>query len=180
MKDFPLPKTVRDVKSFCAFIGYYRKFIRNFASIAKPLTLLTKNDVPFEWKQEQQKAFETLRDSLINAPVLAHYDPKLPIEVRTDASGYGIGAVILQQHEKGWKPIAFASRQMNIHEQNYPISEKECLAIIFALIKFKVYLEHKKFRVVTDHCALAFLQNKQKLPPRLMMGSFIARVRYED
>ena len=135
--------------------------------IAKPSTKLMKKDVRFEWGVEQQKAFETLRDALTNAPVLAHYQSNLPIEVRTDASGYGVGAVILEQHGKNWKAVAYVSRQMNKHELNYTISEKESLAIVFAIGKFKIYLDQKPFRVVTDHCALCFLKTKKQLPPRL-------------
>ena len=103
VKNFPVPKCVKDVKSFVAFCGYYRKFIKGFSTIAKPLTLLTKQDVPFQWKEEEQKAFETLRDALIHAPFFAHYQSDLPIAVRTDASGTGIGAALLQKHGEEWR-----------------------------------------------------------------------------
>ena len=133
VKEAPVPINLKDVKSFVAFCSYYRKFIPSFATIAKPLTHLTKDGVPSVWGYEQQHAFETLRDAMIKAPVLAHYQSDLPIELRTDASGYGIGAALLQQHEQGWRPVAYASRQLKKAELNYPITEKECLAIIFAL-----------------------------------------------
>ena len=105
---------------------------------------------------------------LANAPLLAHFDPPKPIEVRVDASGYGLGACLLQQHdEKGFKPVCYASRLMNSCERNYSTTEQECLAMIFALEKFRPYLEGQRFVLVTDHCALCWLKTKKKLPARL-------------
>ena len=166
--NFPTPNTLKDIRAFVALCSYYRKFIRDFAKIASPLTQLTRKDVPFQWKTNQIEAFECLKRKISSAPVLAHYDHTLETQLRTDASDVGLGAIILQKHEKKWKPVAFASRQIRGAELNYPVSDKECLAIIYAIEKFRHYLEGIKFEIVTDHCALCFLKSKTKLPPRLM------------
>ena len=123
VRNFPIPTKLRDVRAFIAFCSYYRKFIKNFASIAKPLTRLTKLDVGFQWTETEQKAFDTLRLAMMSSPILAHFDPELETEVRTDASKEGLGACILQKYDVGWRPIAFASRQLSKHEVNYSNSE---------------------------------------------------------
>ncbi|XP_025016786.1 uncharacterized protein LOC112538932 [Tetranychus urticae] len=168
VKNFPIPLTLRDIRAFVALCSYYRKFIKDFAKIAQPLTQLTKKETPFVWGQDQMEAFEYLKACLIRAPVLAHYDHTLETQLRTDASDVGLGAILLQKHDGKWKPVAFASRQIRGAEINYPISDKECLAIIYAFEKFRHYLEGIKFEIVTDHCALCFMRSKTKLPPRLM------------
>ena len=161
--NFPTPNTLKDIRAFVALCSYYRKFIRDFAKIASPLTQLTRKDVPFQWKTNQIEAFECLKRKISSTPVLAHYDHTLETQLRTDASDVGLGAIILQKHEKKWKPVAFASRQIRGAELNYPVSDKECLAIIYAIEKFRHYLEGIKFEVVTDHCVLCFLKSKTKL-----------------
>ena len=168
VKKFPVPMRVKDVRSFVSFMSYYRRFIPKFSEIAKPITRLLKLDVGFQWTESEQQAFDRLKTALLTAPVLAHYDPERDSEVRTDASGIGVGAVIVQKYPEGWKPIAYASRQLTKCEMNYGISEKECLAIIFALNKFRPFLDHRHFVVVTDHHALCFMKNKRILPARLM------------
>ena len=154
------------------------------------MTSLTKKDQPFRWGEKEQEAFEKLKVCLSNPPLLAYYDPNLPIEVRTDASDIGLGCVVVQQHQvKGkkrtvWKPIAYGSRKLLDREKNYGTSEKECLAIIFALEKFRQYLEGHKFTVVTDHSALSILTKKASNPPRLtrwalLLQDFEFEVKYE-
>ena len=173
VKDFKKPTDITGIRSFVSLCSYYRKFVPNFADKAKPLTTLIKNDVEFVWTDEQEKAFEDLKNTLINPPVLAHFNDDLETEVRTDASNVGIGAILAQKHAEGWKPVCFASRQLLPREQNYTVSEKECLAIVFALEKFRQYLENRYFVIKTDYCSLCFLQSKQKLPSRLMRWSLM-------
>lgn len=170
---FETPKNVRDIRSFVSLCSYYRKFVHKFAEKAKPLTTLIKKDVDFCWSEEQEKAFNILKQSITNPPVLTHFNGDLPIELRTDASDVGIGAILVQKHQTGWKPVCYASRQLLPREQNYTTSEKECLAIIFAVEKFRQYLENRYFVIKTDHCSLCFLQSKQKLPPRLIRWSLM-------
>ena len=123
IKKFPTLTKLKDARALITVWSYYRKFIENFAFLAKPLTRLTKNDVGFQWGNEEQAAFETFKAALIHLPVLAHYNPDLVIEIRTDASGFGLGAVIVQKYPEGWKPIAYASRQLTEFEKNYSVSE---------------------------------------------------------
>ena len=161
VQKFPNLQTVRDIKSFVALCSYYRRFIKDFAKIARPLTNLTRKDLPFEWGPEQEDAFNELKIRLTTPPVLAHYDPKKETQLRVDASGHGLGAILLQKSDNGYHPIAFASRILRGAELNYPVSDKECLAIVWAVQKFQVYLEGIKFEVVTDHCALCHIHSKK-------------------
>uniref|UniRef100_A0A158P4N7 RNA-directed DNA polymerase n=1 Tax=Tetranychus urticae TaxID=32264 RepID=A0A158P4N7_TETUR len=119
VKNFPVPVTLKDIRAFVALCSYYRKFIKDFAKIAQPLTQLTKKEVPFIWGPTQIEAFEYLKNCLVKAPVLAHYNHMLETQLRTDASDIGLGAILLQKHENKWKPVAFASRQIRGAEINY-------------------------------------------------------------
>uniref|UniRef100_A0A158P4I8 RNA-directed DNA polymerase n=1 Tax=Tetranychus urticae TaxID=32264 RepID=A0A158P4I8_TETUR len=185
VQHFPTPHTVRDIKSFVALCSYYRRFIKDFAEIARPLTNLTRKDLPFEWGQEQEEAFNQLKLKLTTPPVLAHYDPIKETQLRVDASGYGLGAILLQKDDNGFHPICYASRLLRGAELNYPVSDKECLAIVWAVQKFRVYLEGIHFVVVTDHCALCHIHSKKQLPSRLQryamaLQSFDFTVQYKS
>ena len=176
VKNFPTPRNLTDVRSFVALGSYYRKFVPKYSLLAEPLTRLTKLNVGFKWGTEQEIAFTTIKQKLMSAPVLIHFDPSLPIEVRTDACGYGLGACLLQMKEE-FHPVCYASRLLNRAELNYSTTEKECLALVFAIEKFRHYLEGQKFVVVTDHCALCWLKTKtrvkDRLPSRLVRWSLI-------
>lgn len=167
VSEFPIPKNVKDVQSFLGLANYYRKFVKSFADIARPLTLLTRKNVKFDWQADQQVAFDTLKNCLTKAPVLSHFRPDLPIELHTDASGYGIGAIILQTDESGSRPIAYASRRLSDLELKWNTSEKECLAVLYGVTTFRQYLWGKKFRVVVDHHALCWLQKNKDASGRL-------------
>jgi hypothetical protein len=171
---FPRPQNITDVRSFLGLSGYYRKFMKNYADIARPLHLLLKKNTKFIWDSSCDNAFVALKESLIKAPCLAHYDRNLPTILHCDSSGYGIGAVILQKHESGERPIAFASRCLSDSERKKCISEKECIAIIYAIEKFRIYIEGMHFKLVTDHLALQWLYSKRNLSNRLeYMALFI-------
>lgn len=138
--------------------------IENFLKIAEPMTRFLKKDATTEWRDEQTDAFEQLKQLLTKQPVLCHYDSKLPIELRTDASGYKLGAILLQEFsDKIKRVIAYASRLLQRAEVRYCISENECLAILLTVKKFKPYLQGTKFKVVTDLIALTWLQGKREL-----------------
>jgi len=159
---------VTEIKSFIGSASYYRRFIKDFSKIAEPLTRLTKKGLPFEWKEEQQKAFDMIKTKMTTQPVLCHYDPKLPIESRTDACGYGLGAILLHIFPDNTKRvISYASRLITAAGKNYCISEQECL-VVWAIDKFKHCLQGTKFMVITDHMALTWLQSKTELSGRLM------------
>src|SRR3569833_1500206 len=147
VQSWPVPKNVHDVRSFLGLCNYFRKFIDHYSSIAVPLTNLTKKSVGWDWTGRCQDAFEMLKHSLAEAPLLRTPDEKKPYEVITDASDYGLGAVLLQE---GY-PIAFESRRLNSAELNYTVTEKEMLAVVHALRVWRCYLEGAEFTVFTDH-----------------------------
>ena len=167
----PIPKSVDNVRSFLGFCGFYRNYVINFTMIAEPLTRLLRKNATFIWEEEQEVAHRTLIESLINAPILAHFDPTKQIELRVDASNLGLGAHLVQIDGKRRQLLACASRTLQKHEKNYSTTEKECLAIVFGLKKFRPYLFGRKFTVVTDHCGLCYLMNAKDLENRLARWS---------
>lgn len=166
--EWPILKSVEDVRSFLGTVGYYRKFICMFSEIAAPLTDLLQKNKPFVWGDAQQKAFDTLKSAVTQQPVLILPDPALPysLVVNTDASGYAVGATLSQDQGKGLQPIAFLSKKMNTAETKYPVHEQELLAVIIALKEWRHYLYGTKFRVRTDHQSLTFLKTQPQLSSR--------------
>ncbi|UYV72359.1 hypothetical protein LAZ67_9002777 [Cordylochernes scorpioides] len=148
--EFPAPNNLPQVRSFLGLSSYYRRFIRNYADIARPLNALLSKGTKFEWNTAQEEAFRKLKIALTSKPVLGHFDDDAPTELHTDASGYGIGAVLAQKQGSDEKVIAYASRTLLRAEQNYSTTERECLAIIWAIGKFRPYLFGRHFRVVND------------------------------
>ena len=170
VKNAPIPLTVTQVRSFLGLTGYYRKFINNYASIAAPLTDLTKKGNPTKviWNEKSNRAFEELKEALCNAPILRLPNFDLTFILRTDASDSGIGAVLLQCHEDVYFPVAYASKKLSSAQQKYAVIERECLAIIWALEKLTVYLYGKEFVIQTDHQPITFLKTAHLSNPRLL------------
>ena len=164
------PKTKKQVRSFLGLAGYYRKFVPNFAEVAAPLTDLTKKGLPTNvmWKTEHERAFKVLCDLLTSSPILRLPDLSSPFILRTDASDVGIGAMLLQEHEDGVFPVAYASKKLLKREQNYSVIERECLAIVFGIKKFEKYLYGTQFTIETDHAPLTYLQKFKADSGRLM------------
>ena len=160
VKNFPTPTNIKQVREFLGLASYYRKFIKDFALIARPLNQLLKNDEEFIWNDERELSFQTLKNCLISYPILRHPDFNRPFYLYTDASGTALGAV-LQQFDDDNKEyvVAYASRGLTTAEKNYFTTEQECLAIVWAVEKFHHYLGYKKFYLVTDHAALKWLQS---------------------
>ncbi|UYV65991.1 K02A2.6-like, partial [Cordylochernes scorpioides] len=129
---FPSPKSIPDVRSFLGLCSYYRRFVENFSCKAKPLNDLLKNDAKFCWNKEQENAFEILKEALTSEPVLGHFIEDAETHIHTDASGYGIGAVLIQIQGSAERPIAYASRTLAKAENNYSTTEKELLAVVWA------------------------------------------------
>ncbi|UYV66998.1 hypothetical protein LAZ67_4003622, partial [Cordylochernes scorpioides] len=160
--NFPTPKTTTEERSFMGLCSYYRRFVKDFANKAKPLHDLLRNNVKFFWSNEQEQSFQILKSALTTDPVLGHFKEDAETLVHTDASGYGVGAVLTQLVEGKEKPIAYASRTLNAAERNYSTTERECLAVVWAIYKFRPYLFGKHFTVVSDHHSLCWLANNGK------------------
>jgi transposase InsO family protein len=159
--EFPRPKNVRDVRSFLGMTGYFRRFIKDYSRIARPLhRLLEKNN--YAWNDEAEHAFRMLKDKLCSAPVLRIPDEESPFTVTVDACDQGLGALLEQQGQ----PVAYESRAIRSAERNYPVHEKELLAIVYALTKWRCYLHGRDFVIYTDHCPLQRLQTQPHLSQR--------------
>lgn len=168
VKSFPLPVNVHSVRQFLGLAGYFRKYIKDFATIAKPLTHLIKKDVQFSWGNEHQEAFEALKEKLVSRPVLAIYDPERQTEIHTDASKWGIAGILLQvQKDDTLKPVLYFSRQTNKHEQVYHSYELETMAVVESLKQFRIYLIGIEFKVITDCNAIRSTLSKRDLIPRI-------------
>ena len=162
VQSWPVPKNVHDVRSFLGLCNYFRKFIHQYSSIAVPLTNLTRKTVGWNWTGRCQDAFEKLKHSLAEAPLLHTPDEAKPYQVITDASDYGLGAILLQEG----RPVAFESRKLNSAELNYTVTEKEMLAVVHALRVWRCYLEGAEFTVFTDHVSNTFFQTQPSLSRR--------------
>lgn len=169
IKTWPTPDNVKAVRAFLGLASYYLKYIRNFAQIAAPMTdlLKAKTKKKFEWGQLQTNSFEELKNRLSTTPVLKIPDNKGKFKLTTDASNISIGAVLEQQDSEGhFRPIAFDSRKLTPSEVNYPVHERELLAIIHTLRKWRIYLTGQEFDIFTDHSPLRYLQTQKTLSPR--------------
>ncbi|GJW71480.1 reverse transcriptase domain-containing protein [Tanacetum coccineum] len=164
----PPPTNIKGVRSFLGHTSFYRRFIKVFSKIARPLTKLLEKDNSFEFDGECQKAFESLKEKLTCAPVIVSPNWNLPFELMCDASDFSVGAVLGQKDGKNFYPIYFASKTLNSTQQKYTVTEKELMAVVFAFDKFRSYLILSKTIVHTDHSALRNLFKKQDAKPRLI------------
>ena len=172
VSEWPPPSTVRELQSFLGLSSYYRRFIHNYSTIARPLTRLLQKDYGWRWEEEQENAFRLLKEKLTSAPILAFPDPSKPFILSTDASDTGIGAILKHLDDCGReRVIAYASRTLNRPETNYCTTEKECLAVVFGVQYFRHFLYGSPFTVVTDHCALCYLLTLRSPSGRLARWS---------
>ncbi|XP_035845639.1 uncharacterized protein LOC110933891 [Helianthus annuus] len=164
----PYPTNVKGIRSFLGHAGFYRRFIKGFSDITKPLCKLLLKDQPFEFNQECQNAFNVLKQKLVEAPILQSPNWSLPFEIMCDASDYAVGAVLGQRVDK--KPVAiyYASKTLSDAQLNYTTTEKELLAVVYALDKFRAYIWGTKVIVYSDHSAVRYLMDKKDAKPRLI------------
>ncbi|KAJ4964200.1 hypothetical protein NE237_024139 [Protea cynaroides] len=156
------PKSVSEIRSFLGLAGYYRRFVEDYSRIAVPLTSLTKKGEKFVWTDKCEKSFQTLKIRLISAPILTIPVPGQTFTLYTDASGLGLGCVLMQ----GEQVIAYASRQLKVHEKNYPTHDLELAAVVHAVKIWRHYLYGEKFQIKSDHKSLTYLFNQKELNMR--------------
>ena len=159
IQEWPRPKNATEVRSFLGLAGYYRKYVKGFASVAQPMTQLTGKDVKFKWSEACEKCFIALKDMLTSAPVLVIPEADQPYVVYTDASITGLGCVLTQHR----KVIAYASRQLRKHEGNYPTHDLEMAAVVFAMKIWRSYLYGAKVQILTDHKSLKYIFTQPEL-----------------
>ena len=175
IKEAVRPENKKQVRAFLGLIGFYRRFVPNFASVAASITDLTKKGQPHKvmWGLAQELSFNTLKNALCTTPILKLPDLTEPFILQTDASQNGLGAILLQKEEDVRKPVAYASRKLNKAEVNYSTVEKECLACVWAIQKFQRYLYGREFTLETDHQPLVFLSKSKLTNSRLMRWALL-------
>ena len=156
------PKDVTEVCSFLGLVGYYRRFVKDFSKIARPLTSFMKKSRKFKWNDDYEKAFQILKERLTTAPVLTLPDGDQDYEVYTDASRNGLGCVLMQKRKR----VAYASGQLKVHEMNYPTHDLELAAIVFALKIWHHYLLGTSFKIYFDHKSLKFIFTQKEFNMR--------------
>ena len=159
IREIPPPKTATEVRSFLGLAGYYRRYVKNFAAIAAPLHALTRKDAVFHWSEECQTAFDQLKTLLTTSPITAFPDFSQAIRLYTDASTAGLGAILAQVWDGKERIICCASRALNQAEKSNPATKLECLAIVWAVAKFRPYLMAMPFEVFTDHYVRGLLSS---------------------
>ncbi|KAK9119024.1 hypothetical protein Scep_017117 [Stephania cephalantha] len=157
--DWRTPESAFDIRSFLGLAGYYRRLVQDFSSIASPMTRLTKKDVRFDWLEECEKAFWELKRRLTSAPVLTLPELGKSLSVYTDASGIGLGCVLMQEGRQ----VAYLSRRLRPHEVNYPVHDLELAAVVFALKAWRHYLYGERFILYTDHQSLRYIFTQRDL-----------------
>nr|GEX84067.1 DNA-directed DNA polymerase [Tanacetum cinerariifolium] len=164
----PHPTTVKGIRSFLGHAGFYRRFIKDFSKISRPMTHLLEKNLPFIFSKECIQAFRTFKEKLTEAPILVAPNWDQPFELMCDASDYAVGAVLGKRVEKHFRPIHYASKTMNQAKTNYTTTEKEMLVVVYAFEKFGSYLIMNKCIVYTDHSALKYLFAKKDAKARLL------------
>ena len=160
ISNIPIPQCVKDIQSFLGHAGFYRRFIRDFSIIARPLCNLLAKDVPFAWSQACEDAFDKLKTMLVSPPIMRSPNWELPFKIMCDASDYAIKAVLGQRENKKDFVIYYANKTLDSAQSNYTTTEKEFLAVVFALEKFRSYIVGSPVTIFTDHASLKYLLSK--------------------
>ncbi|KAI1687666.1 Pol protein [Pyrenophora tritici-repentis] len=178
IREWATPTSVKAIRAFIGFANFYRVFIPNFSDIAEPLINLTKKEMVFHWDEACNQAFETIKELLITAPILGHFDPEKDTLVEADSSGHATGGLLLQKDKNNnWQPVAYYSKKHSPTEANYPIHDKELLAIVRCLEAWAPELRMvRKFTVLTDHKNLQYFYRERQLSERQVRWSeFLSR-----
>ena len=162
------PTTVKGIRSFLGHAGFYRRFIKDFSKIARPLCRLLEKDTKFYFDESYHNAFEEIKSRHVEAPIMAKPDWNREFEIMCDASDFAMGAVLGQKDEKVFKAIYYASKTFNEAQENYSTTEKEMLAIVFACENFRPYILGSHVVIHTDHAAIKYLLAKKEAKPRLI------------
>lgn len=165
--NLPPPRNVKHLFTFLQTASWFRRFIPSFAEITRPLTQLIKKDAAWTWTEDQKEAFEKLKKLLTHAPILRQADETLPFVIRTDASNYALGVVLLQGEGNEEKPVEYASRLLTAAERNYSTTERKALAVVRAVGKFRGYIDGAKVVIGTDHQPLKWLMSLKSPSGRL-------------
>ena len=165
IKNLMSPTTFKGIRSFLGHAGFYKRFIKDFSKIARPLCRLLEK---FKFDESCQRSFEEIRSKLIEAPIIAKPDWNKGFEIMCDASDYAMGAVLGHRTDKMFKPIYYASKTCNEAQENYSTTEKEMLAIVFACEKFRPYILGSHVIIHTDHAVIKYLMAKKEAKPRLI------------
>lgn len=175
---YPSPKDIGELRRFLGLVNFYRQFIPDCAAVQAPLTKLLRKDERWTWGPEQEAALRGLTKVLADTAELQLPDLNREFVIQTDASDLGLGAILLQEHGGILRPVAFASRSLTPAERNYSVTEKECLAIVFALRKFDYYVDGVAFTIETDHMALTWLRRLSEPSGRLARWALLLQ-RYD-
>ena len=168
IEKMPCPTDIKGIRSFLGHAGFYRRFIKDFSKISRPLTSILQKDVPFVFDDDCVEAFEILKKALIFAPIVQPPDWNLPFEIMCDASDYVVGVVLGQRVEKKLNAIHYASKTLDSAQINYATTEKEFLAVVFACDKFRPYIVDSKVTIHTDRAAIKYLLEKKDVKHRLI------------
>ena len=159
MLEWKQPTSVTEMRSFLCLTGYYRRFIKGFSKLARPMTKLLRKDKKFAWSEACERSFQELKARLTSAPVLVLPDIQKSFTIFCDASRQGLGCVLMQEG----KVVAYASRQLRTHEQNYPTHDLELAAVVHALKIWRHYLIGNKCEIYTDHKSLKYIFTQSNL-----------------
>ena len=158
------PTDSLEVRNFLGLVNFSAQFISGLATKAEPLRRLTQKNTHFVWGKDQRKAFEELKNSLTDVDTLAYFNPAWKTRVVADASPVGLGAVLLQEHDKVWRTVCYANKTLPSVERRYSQTEKEALALVWSVERFHVYLLGREFELVTDHKPLEIIYSPKSKP----------------
>ena len=168
IKNLMPPTTVKGIRIFLGHAGFYRRFIRDFSKVTRPLCRLLEKDTKFKFDESCQRSFEEIKSRLVGAPIMEKPDWNKEFEIMCDASDYAMGAVLGQRTDKVFRAIYYANKTFNQAQENYSTTEKEMLAIVFACEKFRPYILGSHIIIHIDHAAIKYLMAKKEAKPRLI------------